>query len=116
MSRHRRLHLEARDPSRNRLRRWELEITDDLFGVWSVRINFGRIGASGRTLVRLFSDFAAAERYARAAIARRGSAPRRIGVRYRVVEDTDVQSRIPCGSKSTVVTPTSPADRAPVPI
>lgn len=116
MSRHRRLHLEARDPSRNRLRRWELEITDDLFGVWSVRINFGRIGASGRTLVRVFSEFTAAERYVRAALARRDSAPRRIGVRYRVVEDTHELSPMPRGSKSTVEPPTSPADRAPVPI
>ena len=87
MSGYRRIHMEARDPTRNRFRRWELEVAQDLFGVWIVQVNFGRIGSTGRTFARSFADHLAAGQYVRAAIARRRSAPRRIGVAYRVIAD-----------------------------
>ena len=58
-----------------------------LFGVWIVQVNFGRIGSAGRTFARSFADHLTAGRYVRAAIARRHSAPRRIGVAYRVIAD-----------------------------
>lgn len=56
-----------------------------LFEAWIVRVTFGRIGSTGRTFVRSFADDLTAGRYIRAAIARRRSAPRRIGVAYRVM-------------------------------
>jgi len=87
VSGYRRIHMEARDPTRNRFRRWEMEVSEDLFGVWIVQVNFGRIGSTGRTFARSFADHLAAGRYVRAAIARRRSAPRRIGVAYRVIAD-----------------------------
>lgn len=87
MSGYRRVHMEAQDPARNRFRRWELEAAEDLFGVWIVQVNFGRIGSTGRTFARSFTDHLTAGRYVRAAIARRRSAPRRIGVAYRVIAD-----------------------------
>ena len=87
MTHYRRIHMEARDPALNRFRRWELEAAEDLFGAWIVRVRFGRIGSAGRTLVRGFADPVTTGRYVRAAIARRRSAPRRIGVAYRVITD-----------------------------
>ena len=87
MSGYRRIHMEARDPTRNRFRRWELEVTEDLFGAWIVRVNFGRIGSSGRIFARSLADRLTAGRYVRATIARRRSAPQRIGVAYRVIVD-----------------------------
>jgi predicted DNA-binding WGR domain protein len=87
VSGYRRIHMEARDSTRNRFRRWELEVAEDLFGAWIVRVNFGRIGSTGRTFARSFTDRVTAARYVRAAVARRHSAPRRIGVAYRVIAD-----------------------------
>jgi len=87
VSGYRRIHMEARDPARNRFRRWELEAAEDLFGAWIVRVCFGRIGSAGRSSTRSFTDPVAAGRYVRAALTRRRSAPRRIGVAYRVIAD-----------------------------
>jgi len=87
VSGYRRIHMEARDPAQNRFRRWELEAAEDLFGAWIVRVRFGRIGSTGRSFARSFTDPVAAGRYVRAALTRRRSAPRRIGVAYRVIAD-----------------------------
>ena len=87
MSGYRSIHMEARDPAQNRFRRWELEAAEDLFGAWIVWVRFGRIGAAGRSFARSFGDPVAADRYVRAALTRRRSAPRRIGVAYRVIAD-----------------------------
>ena len=87
MSGYRRIHMEACDPVQNRFRRWQLEATEDLFGEWIVQVNFGRIGSTGRTFMRSFADYLTVRRYVRTAIARRRSAPRRIGVAYRVIAD-----------------------------
>lgn len=87
MSDYRRIHMEACDPPRNCFRRWQLEASKDLFGGWIVQVNFGRIGSTGRTFTRSFADCLTAKRYMRTAIGRRCSAPRRIGVAYRVIAD-----------------------------
>ena len=71
MSGYRRIQMEARDPARNRLRRWGLEAAEDLFGVWIVHVNFGRIGSTARTFARSLADHLTAGPYVRAAIARR---------------------------------------------
>lgn len=59
------------------------------FRVWIVQVNFGRIGSTGRTFARSLADHLTAGPYVRAAIARRRSTPRRIGVAYRVLVDDD---------------------------
>jgi len=76
------LSLEARDPARNLHRAWSVEAGRDLFGCWLVETRFGRIGCPGRRLLRSFADEAAARAHIRAGLARRASAPRRIGVAY----------------------------------
>jgi predicted DNA-binding WGR domain protein len=85
----RRLHLEARDPGRNCFRQWQLDAQRDLFGSYLVQITYGRIGAHGRIITRSFSDPMEAARYIRAAVARRRSSPRRIGISYRVLLDEE---------------------------
>lgn len=75
--------FEARNPARNCFRCWRIEAGRDLFGVWMVHVRYGRIGCAGRLLVRSFAGEAAARGYVRAGLARRASAPRRIGAEYR---------------------------------
>ena len=82
------IELQARDPARNRLRSWRVEAGQDLFGTWTVHVRYGRIGRPGRLLVRSFPDEAAARAHIRAGLARRASAPRRIGVAYQAVSET----------------------------
>ena len=77
--------LIALDPARNVRRRWRMVAYRDLFGTLVVETGWGRIGARGRMLSRCFADEAAALRYVRALLARRGTARRRIGTGYRPV-------------------------------
>lgn len=74
------LHADA--PALNRRRAYKLEIGRDLFRDWLVEVTFGRIGRAGRTLRFAARDLAEAQSIAGACLARRGSAPRRIGVGY----------------------------------
>ena len=55
----------------------------DLFGRVMIETGWGRIGTRGRELVRSFADEGEAHAYVRALLARRGRAPRRIGVAYK---------------------------------
>jgi predicted DNA-binding WGR domain protein len=80
-----RIGLEARNPFANRMRRWSVEIGQDLLGMWLVDIEFGRIGSKGRRLQHVFLDEPAAQAYVRQALRRRATAPARIGVAYRCV-------------------------------
>jgi hypothetical protein len=59
-------------------------VSPDLFGAWLVEMSYGRIGTFGRVKARSFStaDGAAAE--VKACLRKRSSAPRRIGVAYRL--------------------------------
>jgi hypothetical protein len=57
----------------------------DLFGQLVVTIDFGVIGARGQRQVHLVADIAEAQAVVRRALRRRLTAPRRIGVPYRVV-------------------------------
>jgi hypothetical protein len=53
--------LEARSPARRCLRAYDIEVTEDLFGAWLLRISDGRIGTPDRTKVRsLWTDIEAA--------------------------------------------------------
>jgi predicted DNA-binding WGR domain protein len=51
--------LEAKDPEANRLRSWQVEAGPDLFGVWTVKVCFGRIGTVGRAVRHDFASKAA---------------------------------------------------------
>jgi predicted DNA-binding WGR domain protein len=48
------LHLQARNPERNIARHYSLLLEQDLFGFWSLKINFGRIGRKGTELSYAF--------------------------------------------------------------
>jgi predicted DNA-binding WGR domain protein len=77
-----RIGLEARNPLANRMRRWSVEIGQDLLGMWLVDVEFGRIGSKGRRLRHAFFDEPAAQAYVWQALRRRATAPARIGVAY----------------------------------
>ena len=83
-----RIGLEARNPLANRMRRWGVEIGQDLLGMWLVDVEFGRIGSNGRRLRHVFSDEPAAQAYVAQALRRRATAPTRIGVAYRCVHSS----------------------------
>ena len=57
----------------------------DLFGQLVVTIDFGVIGTRGQRRVHLVADIAEAQAVVRQALRRRLTAPRRIGVPYRVI-------------------------------
>jgi len=80
--------LEARNPLANRMRRWSVEIGQDLLGMWLVDVEFGRIGSKGRRLRHAFSDEPAARAYVRQSLRRRATASARIGVAYRCVHSS----------------------------
>ena len=77
--------LEAKEPEANRLRSWQVEAGPDLFGVWTVKVCFGRIGTVGRTVRHDFASEAEVQSFVRAKLRRRRTAPRRIGVAYRAI-------------------------------
>ena len=78
-----RIELAAIDDPRNCRRRYRVEAGQDLFGTWLVTITFGRLGASGRTIVHVAGDEQQARKLVRASLRLRATAPRRIGVAYR---------------------------------
>jgi predicted DNA-binding WGR domain protein len=80
-----RLELVARDLTRNINRRYAIEHCVDLFGVHLVETSWGRYGTWGQSKRQAFDDPADAERAVRTHLRRRGRAPRRIGIAYRVV-------------------------------
>ena len=84
-----RVTLEARNPERHCLRRYRIEAGTDLFGVWVVEIGYGRIGTAGRSRRYLVRDEEEARRLVRSILERRATAPRRIGVAYRIREILD---------------------------
>jgi hypothetical protein len=84
-----RIRLEARDPAKGRFRAYRIDAGPDLFGAWLVDVTYGRIGARGHTVRHVAADEAAARTIIRHSLQRRASAPRRIGVGYRVCELDD---------------------------
>jgi predicted DNA-binding WGR domain protein len=63
--------LEARNPKANHLRKWNVELGQDLLGMWIADIEFGRIGSTGRRLRQVFPD------QPRRGLRRRATAPAR---------------------------------------
>ena len=84
-----RITLEARNPARRCWRQYRVEAGTDLFGVWVVEISYGRIGTAGRSRCFVVRDEGEARHLAQSILKRRASAPRRIGVAYRVRELID---------------------------
>lgn len=78
------IRLEARSPARRCFRAYEIATSVNLFGAWLVEMSYGRIGASGRTKTRSFPLAEQARVQVVACLRKRASAPRRIGVSYRV--------------------------------
>lgn len=79
------LHLRACDPGKNIARAYMIEVDRDLFGWTIVRWRWGRIGTAGQCRQRAFADDADARKMVGQLLARRRSAPQRIGVAYQVV-------------------------------
>jgi predicted DNA-binding WGR domain protein len=76
--------LEARSPAHRCHRAYEIAVSPDLFGAWLVEMSYGRIGTFGRVKARSFSTVEAATDEVQACLRKRSSAPRRIGVAYRL--------------------------------
>ena len=77
--------LEAVDRDRNVARAYRIVATQDLFGHTIVELHWGRIGRRGAGLTVSFTCEEAARRFIRRTLAKRASAPRRIGVSYSLV-------------------------------
>ncbi len=84
-----RIILEARNPPRRCSRQYRVEAGIDLFGSWVVEISYGRIGAAGRSRSFVVRDEGEARRLIQGILKRRATAPRRIGVAYRIRELID---------------------------
>lgn len=88
--------LEACDPERGVFRAYRIDVGTDLLGDWLVDVTFGRIGSRGRTKRYLARDEDEARKIVRRCLRRRATAPRRIGVAYRLRElDDPAQWSIP---------------------
>jgi hypothetical protein len=79
------IELQAVSPQAQHRRAYEIHVGSDLFGQLVVTIDFGAIGARGQRRMHLVADIAEAQAVVRRALRRRLTAPRRIGVTYRVV-------------------------------
>ena len=81
-----RIEMRACDPSRNCFRAWRIEAGQDLFGLWTASVSFGRIGRSGRRLSHAFPTETATLAFVRAGLRRRQTSVKRFGVPYRLTE------------------------------
>jgi len=79
------IHLEACDPARNIWRSYSITAGQDLFGDWIVAMNYGRIGSRGTTKTVTLPDEAETRRYVKKCLKKRESAPKRIGIDYKIV-------------------------------
>jgi predicted DNA-binding WGR domain protein len=79
-----RIGLEARSKAHRCFRAYEVAVGTDLFGAWLVEMTYGRIGTAGRAKIRSFSAEEEALAQVNACLRKRATAPRRIGVAYRV--------------------------------
>lgn len=81
---HPRLSLAAVHPSRNIRREYLVERQQDLFDWHQVSWSWGRIGHRPCSRVRSFDNETEAIAFVRTLLRRRSTAPKRIGVAYRV--------------------------------
>ena len=78
-----RCHLIARRPARNIDRSYQVAVSTDLFGAFVADFTYGRTGTTGRTITVAALDLDTIRKHVIAALKRRVSAPKRIGVSYR---------------------------------
>ena len=78
--------LEAHHAAENHHRRYEVAIGRDLFNAWTVAIRYGRVGQGGQEDRFGGTDAEELKAVIRDRLRRRLSAPRRIGVLYRLAE------------------------------
>ena len=81
--------LEACDPAKALFRAYHIEAGTDLLGDWLVDVTYGRIGTRGRTVRYVATDEPGARKIVRYCLQRRATAPKRIGVGYKVRELSD---------------------------
>lgn len=81
--------LHARNQATRCARSYRITAGPHLFGRWLVAITYGRIGATGRALNVCATDEADARNIVRRRLKRRTTAPKRIGVPYKVLERYD---------------------------
>lgn len=74
--------LLARKPGATLHRQYAIDLSRDLFDVWTVSTRWGRAGSSGRVQIRSFPSFKIAQRYTVQKLRQRATAPRRIGASY----------------------------------
>jgi predicted DNA-binding WGR domain protein len=77
------IRLEARSAAHRCFRAYEIAVAADLFGVWIVEMNYGRIGTTGRTKIRSFPTTEEAQTQVKTCLRKRASAPRRRCLRNR---------------------------------
>ena len=87
--------LEACDPARGHFRAYRIDAGTDLFGDWLVDVTYGRIGTRGRLVRHVAADEAQARKIVGHCLQRRATAPRRIGVPYRLCELSDPAGWVP---------------------
>ncbi|MGA9864869.1 MAG: WGR domain-containing protein [Acetobacteraceae bacterium] len=78
------LRLEARAPARRCHRAYEIVGGQDLFGAWLVEMRYGRIGSLSQSRTQSFGGVDEAVALVAACLRKRATAPRRIGVAYRL--------------------------------
>ncbi len=93
-----RIRLEACDPARGHFRAYRIDAGTDLFGDWLVDVTYGRIGSHGRLVRHVAADEDAARKIVRHCLQRRATAPRRIGVPYRLCELADPAGWMPAAA------------------
>ena len=81
--------LEAKNPEKGNFRAYEIDAGPDLFGQWQIEVEYGRIGRRGRSVTYSAADDAGAAAVIRHWLKRRSTAPKRIGVSYKVRELCD---------------------------
>jgi hypothetical protein len=80
--------LEARNPERHHYRSYTVSAGRDLFGTWLVQVRYGRIGCAGTVVSYAADTEETARKLVRQCLARRRSAPKRIGVPYEITDST----------------------------
>ncbi|WP_188053181.1 WGR domain-containing protein [Sphingosinithalassobacter sp. CS137] len=75
---------------------WSVAAQHDLFGMIAIVTRWGRPSRPGQQRKHGFSEHGEAERFVRNALARRRSAPRRIGLYYRAPTDMTDRPNTEC--------------------
>jgi predicted DNA-binding WGR domain protein len=77
-------YLEAQDPVRNIYRAHSIAYGQNFFGNSIVEATYGRIGGKGQPLISVVNNEDEVLKYVQKSLKRRQSAPKRIGVAYKV--------------------------------